>query len=332
MTIVLENVKPFNWSIENKPLPQALRITGVVEYYRWNLVLTAEDIATKKEYLVNIPAADISKRSNFSEDAFREEMRRTAEHEKNAALQACGCMPAGLAASQKGISIPVYTGEISGLDQIHSVGNIRIYGTVGLMEGAVRNFGHLSHRIGTLDEKARDYMAYRLLMVALKLEQAGVAHLELDWSGLFLREDGLLGNFGSAAPFGHERPFLTGVLPRYPEPNVIVQLSESGLTMPEAKTNMWHLGILLFHLYTGNQDSCGGHMGRDAMQEIMTLSKVLLEKGLRSNVLIPELEASNVPRRWVELIVRLLEPTRAHRISGFQVVREFPDLINQQAE
>ncbi|CDI86345.1 hypothetical protein, conserved [Eimeria praecox] len=297
MTIVLENVKPFNWSIEGKPLPQALRITGVVEYYRWNLVLTAEDIATKKEYLVNIPAADISKYTQSSEE-FEEEMRQTAEHEKNAVLQACGCMPAELAASQKGIFIPVYTSEILGLDQIHSVGDIKIYGTVGLMEGAVRNFGHLSHRIGTLDEKARDYMAYRLLLMAVKLEQAG---------------------------------FLTGDYTENPEPNAILELYRAGWTVPQAKANMWNLGILLFHLYTGNQNPYRPWEG-DTSQEIFSLPKRLLEEEVRSNVLIPELEASNVPRRWVELIVRLLEPTSAHRISGFQVVREFPDLINQQAE
>ncbi|CDI86212.1 hypothetical protein EPH_0068000 [Eimeria praecox] len=313
---------------------QRCRLAAVVGYFGWNLELSAEDIATKDKYFVNIPVSDSKGFPMYSEDVFDREMWRAAEDEKNAALQACGCVPAELAASQKGMCIPVFTGEISGLDKIHSVGGTRIYGTVGLTVPVLGDLRFLRERIGELDEKARDYMAYRLLLMALKLEDSGVAHLQFDWNSLFLREDGsfLLGNFASAAPFGDEVTSIASGMTKHPEPRLMVDFSETGIARAKGKVNMWNLGILLFHLYTGNQDPYGPLRGGEWHKEAIMLSSRLVEDGVRSNVLIPELEASKVPRRWVELIVRLLEPTSSHRISGFQVVREFPDLINQQAE
>ncbi|CDJ29696.1 uncharacterized protein EMH_0051880 [Eimeria mitis] len=94
---------------------------------------------------------------------------------------------------------------------------------------------------------------------------------------------------------------------------------------------MWSLGVLLFQLYTGEDHPYGKVEGPDWAEQAESLSQQLLRDGTRSDILIPKLDAAEVPERWAELILRLLEPQRAHRIGAFQVIKEFPDLIKNTA-
>ncbi|CDJ36425.1 LOW QUALITY PROTEIN: uncharacterized protein EMH_0085020 [Eimeria mitis] len=111
MTIVIHNTKLFGGGRTDKHLPQTLRVSEVVEYYRWNLVVNAEDVMTKEEYSVNIPIIPMGMVKN--KNAYWKKIRQAAEDEKQTILQACGKVPPELAASQKGIAVPTYTGKMA---------------------------------------------------------------------------------------------------------------------------------------------------------------------------------------------------------------------------
>ncbi|CDJ36426.1 LOW QUALITY PROTEIN: uncharacterized protein EMH_0085030 [Eimeria mitis] len=176
------------------------------------------------------------------------------------------------------------------------------------MERIVGDLGHLRCKGGELKKKARDYIASRLLQIVLKLEHSGIGHLRLSWDSLFLREDGsfFLGNFGNGAPFDEVLSPLRGTLSPNAEPHTIYLSEKNKIVVPEAKGNMWSLGVLLYQLYTGNEHPYGKMEGSDWMQGEASLSEYLLRANIRSQVLIPQLEASKVPKRWAQLIVRLL--------------------------
>ncbi|CDJ31261.1 LOW QUALITY PROTEIN: uncharacterized protein EMH_0008530 [Eimeria mitis] len=162
----LANARPLNWSMVDTPLPQKLRVTKVLDYYRWNLMVIAEDVETNREYSVNIPVIDRADCEGYDLETFQRLVRQTAREEEHAMLQACG--------------------------EDHPYGDVR---------------------------------------------------------------------------------------------------------------------------------------GQDWMDQVKNISVNILGDGTRSDVLMPKLKAAKVPKRWAELIVRLLEPQRGYRIGAFQVIREFPDLI-----
>ena len=60
------------------------------------------------------------------------------------------------------------------------------------------------------------------------------------------------------------------------------------------------------------------------------MASQLLKEEIRSEMLIPQLEQSKVPPKWRALMLRLLEPQSVNRITAFQLVQEFPDLIEPQ--
>ncbi|CDJ53859.1 hypothetical protein, conserved [Eimeria brunetti] len=334
MTIVVQKMQPLNWSVADRPLPQMLRITKVVDYYRWNLLVNAEDVVTKHEYSISIPIIDRSREAIYSEEELRDHMLQAAVEEKETMLQACGNISADLAASEKGLAVPLYTAEISGFNQIHSVGDSRIYGTAGLMDKVVGDLEHLRYTASGVEKKARDYIASRLLQIVLKVERAGIGHLQLDWNSFFVRKDGsfFLGNFGSGGPFGDSISPLRGIITMYPEPNMMYHFANTSEFVPEAKTNMWGLGVLLYQLFTGKEQPYGDIDGANWAQQVEDVSEQLLLQDIRSDTLAPELKAAGVPQRWAELIQRLLEPQRANRIGAFQIVTEFPDLVKPDAE
>ncbi|CDJ32625.1 uncharacterized protein EMH_0076540 [Eimeria mitis] len=334
MNISVHNWKPLNWAVSDRRLPDTLRISEVVTYYRWNLVVNVEDVVTKEEYSLNIPIIHMEEGPDLEEEDIYQAMGLAAAEEKESMLQACGNTPGELAASQKGIKVALYTGEISGLDRTHLERHLKVYNTVSLMEKVVGDLGCLRYTAREVEQKARDYIASRLLQIVIKVELSGVGHLQLDWDSLFLREDGsfFLGNFGSGAPFGEEISPLRGSVALQQEPAVMSHYAHSSAFVAEAKVNMWGLGILLYQLYTGYDHPYGVVEGLDWAEQAASLSKQLLDSRKRSQDLIPQLEASKVPKRWAQLIVRLLEPRRMHRIGGFQILQEFPDLLDNHAD
>ena len=322
MVVALQDVQPWDMSVTERPAPQLLRVTEVVTYSRWNLLVNVEDIVTREEYSAHIPMI-----RDGGEDVDKVQTQYSVEQERKSIIQAVGKTPAALAASQKGISVPQYTGRISGLDEFHTVGNFQIVGIATLMERAVGSLQNLIRTAKDVVQQARDYIAVRLVHIALKLEHSGVGHLQFDWDSLFVHRDGsfLLGNFASAAPFGECIYPFKAFVTHPAEPSMMMAFDKSGVYTPEAKTNMWSVGILLYQLYTGDENPLGRVEQWPA--DGCLLSQCMLGRQLDSETILENLKSANVPRRWVELILRLSEPDRRRRIGGFQVLREFDDLL-----
>ncbi|CDJ59622.1 hypothetical protein EMWEY_00023550 [Eimeria maxima] len=332
MTISLRNTKPLNRTIIEGHLPQELRVTSIVGYFRWNLVVNAEDVETKKEFSVSIPVISDSDAYSFIEDGIEKYVEVAAEQEKKAMLQACGNIPAKLAASQKGIALPYYTGQILGLDNIHQAGGYKVLSSVAVMEKVVGSLGS-AFSVGTVDENALNYIAHRLLQIVLNFERSGVGHTQLAWESLWLREDGsfLLGNFGSCAPVGEQKARLSGRLSLNLEPTVMTRYAESDKLIIDDQANLWSLGILLFQLYGGVEHPYEQLGGAEWSDQPEKLAQRLLKEGIRSEFLVPQLQQKQFPLRWGGLILRLLEPDRANRITGSQIMTQFADLIKPQS-
>ena len=120
------------------------------------------------------------------------------------------------------------------------------------MERAVGSLQNLIRTAEDVEEQARDYIAARLVHMALKLEHSGVGHLQFDWDSLFVRRDGsfLLGNFASAAPFGECIYPFKAFVTHPAEPSVMMAFDKSGVFIPEARINTWGPEVLLYQLYT----------------------------------------------------------------------------------
>ncbi|CDJ42375.1 hypothetical protein, conserved [Eimeria tenella] len=327
-TIDLRGIWPLNWRNSDGPLPHKMRIVKVVGVAGRALVVNAIDCKSRDSFSVHIPViSEDFIGSHGSEDALRE-VRRAADAAVEAQMQACGGVSAEQAASQKGIAVPLYTAEIQSLDELHSRERFYIFNRTELGEKVDGSLAQLRSEAPSVMTEARDYIASRLLHIVLKLEQSGVGHLKIDWSSFFLRGDGsfLLGNFSSASPFGVPTGNLFSSMSDYPEPFMMLSSRRSGLTT-EAGTNLWSLGVLLFQLYTGEEHPYAVVEGRTWTERRMQLARVMLEQKVRSDVLLPKLEACNVPDPWKKVILRLLEPCREFRISGPDIVKEFPELI-----
>lgn len=325
MTVILRDARPLNWS--DKAGPKILRITKVVDVLQWSLVAHAEDLSGKT-YTFHIPVI----RKKWVEDMdvalFLHKVREAATAQTESSMQACGNLPAELVAAQKGFAIPIFSTEIVGMDPAFSARDSYIFNRVVLMEKFQGNLGIIKSAASSVMLEAREYIASRLLQIVLKLEQSGVGHISIDWSSLFLRDDGtfLLGNFVSASPFGKPASDLMSAVSNYPDPNMVLQSQDNGIA-PTAGSNLWTLGVLLFELYTGDSEPFGSLDAADWEQQALSLSEKLVREGTRSEVLASKLDVAKTPTRWKQLIIRLLEPSPVHRITGFEVVREFADLL-----
>ncbi|CDI83301.1 hypothetical protein, conserved [Eimeria acervulina] len=332
MVLVLRGTRPLKLDDEIRHLPHVLRVTKVAGVLRWGLLLHAEDIDANREFSLQIPMLDEDVIEVFGVETFLGKAREAFKDERNAEIQACGSVSAALTASLKGFAVTLYTAEIVGVSPVCSAGETLILNQPKLLEKFQGTLNDLKKSAPGVMAKARDYIATRLLHIVLKLEKTGIGHLALDWDSLFLREDGsfLLGDFGSSAPFG--RPIISELasLSDHLEPGILAA-EDTGLS-PAPGTNLWSLGIMLFQLYTGKDNPYGTEEGNSHGDAAKSLAKGLLTRGVRSYILNHELAASNVPLRWQQLILRLLEPRSSNRINGFEIIWEFFDLLSHPAE
>ncbi|CDJ31412.1 LOW QUALITY PROTEIN: uncharacterized protein EMH_0008950 [Eimeria mitis] len=307
--VVLRGTRPLRLDEEIKHLPHVLRVTKVATVLQGGLLLHVEDV--------------------FGVEKFLGKVRRAFNDERNTEIQACGQVSAELAANEKGFAVSRFTGEIAGAVPVCYTEGTYIMNRPKLMEKVKGTLMHLKKRAPGVMKEARDYIAFRLLQIVLKLEQAGIGHLGLDWDSLFLREDGsfLLGNFGSSAPFGRPVVSQLAYLSHQVDPGILTR-AEGSVLYPAPGGNLWSLGLMLFQLYTGKDDPYGKAQGRSEIDAATNLARGLLSRDTRSYVLSYELTACNVPSRWKQLIMRLLEPRAANRINGFEVTMEFPDLVH----
>ncbi|CDJ31411.1 LOW QUALITY PROTEIN: Rhoptry kinase family protein ROP25, putative [Eimeria mitis] len=206
----------------------------------------------------------------------------------------------------------------------------RIYQLMERLYGAVID---LYVEAGSVVKKAREYMARRLLQIVLKIQQAGLSHNDLKWDNMLLRSDGsfVISDLGSALSFGSPCRKLTLFTPQYREPQLALrpdpEAYDGGFTIPHASSDLWSLGILLYELFTGETYPYGEMNVKGVEDPDMALAAWLIDNGIRSSTLKPSLDAANIPTRWQELIMRLLEPNRRHRITSWEIMEEFPDLV-----
>ncbi|CDI75270.1 hypothetical protein, conserved [Eimeria praecox] len=328
MVLVLREVRPLKLEGEISHLPRMLRVTKVAGALQQLLLLHAEDMDTQREFSVQIPLLSENVARMLGTEEFAGKTRDAFKDERNAEIQACGNISAEAAASLKGFAVSLYTAEIVGVAPVCFAHGVYILNRPKLTEKFLGSLRDLKISAPGVMEKARDYIASRLLRMVLKLEQTGIGHLALDWGSLFVCEDGsfLLGNFGSSSPFG--RPVISELtrLSDQLDPGILLAAEDIGLS-PTLGTNLWSLGILLFQLYTGKDNPYRTAEGNYEGDGTTKLVKGMPLISMRSSVLKRELTAANVPLRWKQLILRLLEPRSANRINGFEITREFLDLV-----
>lgn len=332
MTLELEDVVPFKRRAENKPVPSKMRITKVVGSDPSGLLVLAEDVKSRQLYTMRVCIMQAPLASEFpdSESLF-ETISYWNEIDDKVVSQISKSTPEGEDDSQQIATIPIYTANVAGATDATVINGSYVFGQVYLLEELHGSMQTLDLKGEELLPQTHEYIGSRLLQVFLKLQKAGISSAAVDWSNIFVRPDGsfVVSGFRSSSPFGWPYgPFAAFNLERS-EPQLVLSIfrsletSESCVSHPAV--DMWLLGTLLYELFTKGESAYGMDEWYE-MEDSRKLAKGLLERKTRSEVLRPQLEAANVPERWLELILRLLEPERVNRITAFGIMKEFPDL------
>ncbi|CDI83302.1 hypothetical protein, conserved [Eimeria acervulina] len=335
MTLLLKNVKPLHWMDNGGHLPRLVRITQILGKGSSAIVVEAEDTDAHELFAMRILRKDANFAKWFQTDeAFIAEIRGELDFEEEGARQLCGVIPANMVGLKKGIAVPLYTADIAGAPEAQRAGRYFVLGRVQLMERFFGDMIDLHIHAKEVVEKSREYIARRLVNIVLKIQQAGLSHNDLKWDNMLLSADGsfLVADLGSALPFGSPCRQLTFFTPQYREPQLALRLDpeayESGFIIPQASSDLWSLGILLYELFTTKTSPYGEMRVNGREDPNVLLATWLIETNTRSATLEPILEAAKVPSRWKELILRLLEPRRLHRITSWEIQEEFPDLVH----
>ena len=334
MNLLLRNVMPLHWVEGDWPRERLVCINRLLGEGGTAIVVEAEDKATHEVFAMRVMRIGGPLPERFkNDDSFILHVQEHLQFEEERARQLCGMTPASEVGSKKGIVVPRYIAEVAGVPEGQRSGDYIIMGRVVLMEMFRGDMFDLFDH-AEIVEKAREYIARRLLLIVLKIQQAGVSHNDLKWENLLMRADGsfLVSDLTSSLPFG--RPFgsSTAFTPLYLEPQLFysqgTKTDETGRRVPHASSDLWSLGILLHYLFTLQQYPYGIFEAETELSQSEALAMWLEREMVRSASLEPDLEAAKVPSRWKKLILRLLEPSRGHRITAWEIIEEFPDLVH----
>ncbi|OEH77217.1 rhoptry kinase family protein [Cyclospora cayetanensis] len=263
------------------------------------------------------------------------DVQKAFELELEVITQACAQAPAEHTAQQRGIAVPLFTAEIVGMPKFSSVGTSCLYNRVHIMERLYGDLGHLVNSRTPISFGAKEYIAQRLLLQVLRLQEAQVSHNNLKWTNCFMQPDGsfLLGDFGSSSIFGQRLHPLASVTPLYTDPLLLKEFysfaifPSSDLAKPNPKSDLWSLGMLLYSLFTDGELPFHLQRERDSLRQVYITHYILMSRKTSIEALEQRLQSKEVPRRWIRLISKLLEPTRISRISGKDISLEFSDLF-----
>ncbi|CDI82397.1 hypothetical protein EAH_00066310, partial [Eimeria acervulina] len=334
MNLLLRNVMPLHWVEGDGPQQRLVCINKLLGEGGAAIVVEAEDMATHEVFAMRITRVHVKVGRNFDND---EDFLLTVQRElvwgEELARILCATTLASEVASKKGIAVPLYSADVAGAPRGTRSGEYIVMGRVQVME---RLYGCVIDlfKYEGLVNRAREYIARRLALIVLKIQQAGVSHNDLKWNNLLMRSDGsfLVADLQSVLPFGRPYGTMTTFTPEYREPQLAFRprskAYESGFIIPHASSDLWSLGILLYELFTMRQYPYGKENAEDRHEQAMLQASRLFENKTRSAALEPDLEAAEVPPRWKELILRLLEPSRGHRITAWGIIEEFPDLVH----
>ncbi|CDJ47403.1 WGS project CADU00000000 data, contig 00001346, related [Eimeria brunetti] len=334
MTVPLHNVKPFHLTEKGAHVPRSVRINKFLGRGGSAIVMEAEDTETHEVFAMRFTYMDKSIAEWYPDEESRfGAMQHAVNLEEQGSRQLCGSMPPDLVASKKGITVPLYTGSICRRCTGLHVGDHYILGRV-----------HLSEKLsGTLSElfkadfdvkSVREYVGRRLLHIVLKLQQAGMSHNDLKWDNMLLRSDGsfVVCDMGSVIAFGNPWEILTRYTPEYREPQLnmqeVPQAYEKGIKQPNASSDLWSLGVLLYELFAGRRCPLAklGTVEEEKSDEEALRAKFLVEN--TSGVAAKRgLETAKVPPVWTDLILGLLEPSPERRLTAWEIIHKFSDLL-----
>ncbi|CDJ59621.1 hypothetical protein, conserved [Eimeria maxima] len=330
IAITLREVEPIKPNGEETThAPRSVLIRGILSVGYPSIVMEVEDTETGNMYSMRMRVFSAAGVQSVIEEAkLLASAQRWADSEESIARQASCGIPAHLVAKQKGFAIPLFVGNLANMPKVTLHGGFYFFSRVqifGRLHGEFR-FGSLV--TANLSMHAKEYMGRRLVQTVLKLQQALLSHNNLDWTSIYALPDGsfLLGGFDSCIPFGQAIGVHIRLSGKHVEPTLRIQenlYAESAV--PQANSDLWSLGMLLYELFTGGSVPYTEDEA-DYAEHGLKMSKYLIDSEVDPVELVLELNEANCPPRWVQLILRLLHPVRGTRITAWGILMEFPDL------
>lgn len=334
MAIALSDVEPIKpRGKESTHLPSSVRVTKVLKARYPSIVMEVKDTVSEEMHALRIRVFSAAGIQNAEdEEKLLASAQRWADSEEVIGRQASCGTPAHLAAVQKGLAVPLYVGNVANAPRAILHGGFYFFRRVHILERLHGEFRLGSLITAGLSLRAQEYIALRLLHIVLKLQEALLSHNDLAWDNIYARPDGsfLLGGFDACIPFGRAIGMHIRLSGRYVEPTLRIQedvYAENAV--PQAHSDLWSLGMLLYELFTGGNVPYTEDE-RDYLEYALPMSKYLIDKEVDPIELVPDLDAANCPVRWKQLIMRLLHPVRGSRITASGIMMEFPDLVDHR--
>lgn len=347
-TIVLDNTRPLDESIRIGNV-RRLTVTKFLGEGASKLLLEVLDEQTGDKFTLLIPfivnimqeeeegSTGGAKELESPSQAFNRLSERTQwgiKCEERGIRRALGRTSAAQLASRRGIAVPLCTARISGIQDGLFSGNVFVSGSVQLMERLHGDLWGLVDAADNIPMDAKEYIASRLMLQLLHLQEVGLCHHDINLHICHMRSDGtfLVGDLGSSAPVGKPVDVMSETTPAYTDPRLIMDIINALKTGDDVKahlsSDLWSYGAVIYELFT-DQLPYGLMDVADDFQVLQQWVSNLIENGGSQDKLISEMKDAGVPDRWQNLLLRLLEVDRAKRITAKEVAAEFSDLFYQ---
>ncbi|CDJ50485.1 hypothetical protein EBH_0034050 [Eimeria brunetti] len=334
MTVALSNVEPIKpRGGECAYLPDSVLVTRILSVRYPSIMMEVKDTVTGNMHAMRIRMFHSNRaHSPEYEEKLLASTQQWADSEEAIARQAsCGC-PAHLVASQKGLAVPLYVGNIADIPKAFVLDGFYFFSRVQIFEDLHGEFNFSSLITAGLSLNAKEYIAHRLLQIVLKLQQALLSHNNLEWENISARPDGsfLLSGFDACVPFGTavgEQIRLSG---KTLEPTLRIQENVyAEKAVPSSTSDLWSLGMLLYELFTGGRLPYTDNETAYT-EDPLAMARHLIGVEAGPEQLVAILNDANCPVRWKLLIMRLLYPVRGARITARGILTDFPDLVGHR--
>lgn len=348
-TVRLEEIAPFDDSV-TQTFGTEYEVTRFLGEGLFSLILEVKDKESQRFFALRVPFGanqedqeeiqasrstsedeDSDEEGDSTEERVTQELSELLLSEEEGIRTALDKTPAAKGASHRGIAVPLATAELEDMPADLYADGLVVSNKVQLTELFYGDLETLVEHSPLLPLDAKVYIAQRLLLQVLYLQEIGACHNDLKLSSCFMRADGsfLLGDFASTNVAGTEAGKFVGATLAFIEPELFMSIKKGLETatpvVPEAKSDLWSLGALLYELFTGDLPY-GLSAPAHSMDRLYLHLTELLQRDISSAVLVPDMTKSHVPERWQELLTRLLQVKREKRISADEVMREFSDL------